>query len=424
MEFRQFVASSRHANGTGVVSEAVRCAEIAARVAQAERGRNRAVLFSRVIDRQASVVGNLFGSASRICRALSARSYPQLFRRLERALENPVPIRRRALDANDYFVSSDPDLTGLLPATRYSQADATPYLTSGIIMARYPRSERRHACFLRMALVGENRLLINPGTPRIRQILDETVGKGAELEVTILIGPPVELVLMACVTMPGEQDKLEVAQAMAGEHLEFSEDPLPVPRSTEYVLRGRVLPQYEKEGPFGEVGGLYSVKERNPVCVIDALWQRKDPVFHSVSAGVSREHLELVSLGARSFLERLKRATPEILRYDIPAFGSDRLAVLTVKDGFDPRILTGRLWQVPIVRGFVFVNADVGARSASDLLWAVLHRASNMGHFRFSEMRHPVYNTDKFVVDATVSDLSAWENRRVTVYGATQPEVE
>jgi 2,5-furandicarboxylate decarboxylase 1 len=418
MEFREFVARSRLARGTGLVAEAVACAEIPARVAQAERGHNRALLFSRVIDRQASVVGNLFGSAGRVCQAFSVRSYAQLFRRMERAIDNPVPIRRAAMPGGDYAVTRDPDLLRLLPAIRYSQEDATPYLTSGVIVARFPASGRRHVCFARMALLGENRLLINPGTPRIRQIVEETVGRGEELEISVLIGPPVELILMACTTMPGEQDKLEVAQAMAGEHLRFSDDRLPVPASTEYVLRGRVMPQFEKEGPFGEVGGVYSVKESNPVCLVDELWERRNPVYHSVSAGMSKEHLELVSLGPRAFLERLRRTTPEILRYDIPAFGADRLAVLVAKDGFDPQVLVERLWQVPIIRGFVFVNEDVGSRSAADVLWAVLHRANNGDHFRFSGQRHPVYNSEKFFVDATVSDLAAAENHRVGVYRA------
>lgn len=422
MEFREFVANSRRAQQTGVVAEAVACTEIPARVADAERGHNRALLFSRVIDRQASVVANLFGSGRRICQALSARNYPQLFRQLERAIENPVPIKCGTLRGSDYVVTRDPDLSRLLPAIRYSQEDATPYLTSGVVVAQFPSSGRRHVCFARMAVLGENRLLINPGTPRIRQIVEETVGRGEELEISVLIGPPVELILMACTTMPGEQDKLEVAQAMAGEQLLFSDHRLPVPASTEYVLRGRVIPQFEKEGPFGEVGGVYSVKESNPVCLVDELWERRNPLYHSVSAGMSKEHLELVSLGPRSFLERLKRATPEILRYDMPAFGADRLAVLVVKDGFDPRVVVERLWQVPIIRGFVFVNMDVGSRSAADVLWAVLHRANNSDHFRFSEQRLAVYNANKFFIDATVNDPAAWENRRVDVYTETSGE--
>jgi UbiD family decarboxylase len=266
-----------------------------------------------------------------------------------------------------------------------------------------------------MAVLGGNRLLFNPGTPRIRQIVDETVGRGQELEVRILIGAPAELILMACVSMPNHEDKLEVAQSMAGDGLAFSGDALPFPLSTEYVMKARIIPQYEQEGPFGEVGGVYSVRSARPVCLVDELLERSDPVFHSISAGVGKEHLELLSLGARYALERIKRDVPEVLRYDLPAFGGDRLAVLVVNEHCNVELLAARLWEVPVVRGFIIVNNDVGSGSAQDLLWALLQRARNSDHFTFTSERHPLHNTDRFVVDATVSNFSAWENRRVNV---------
>lgn len=416
MEFREFVARIRQARGTIVLPGPIGCAEIPSRVAEAERGSNRALVVERVHESQATVVGNLFGTASRLCQAFSVRGYSQLFKRLDRAIDNPLPIRYGTPAQGGYSVIRSPDLKRILPCIKYSQDDATPYLTSGIVVSRFPSSGRRHVCFMRLAIVGGNRLLFNPGTLRIKQLVDESVGRGEELEVRILIGAPAEIMLMACVTMPGHQDKLEVAQAMAGDGLLFTEDTLPIPLSTEYVLKARVIAQYEQEGPFGEVGGVYSVKEKNAVCLVDELLERKDPVFHSVSAGVSKEHLELLSLGPRSFLERLKREFPEILRYDLPGFGADRLAVLVVRNRFDAEKFAARLWEVPLVRGFIIVNEDVASRSAPDLLWAILQRAHNSDHFAFTTERHPVNKTDRFLVDATVGNLAAWENRRLDVY--------
>ena len=416
MDFREFVTRVRQTRGTTVVAEPLSCAEIPSRVAEVERGSNRALVVDHVVESRAKVVGNLFGTASRICQGFSVRGYSQLFRRLDRAISNPAPIRFGEPGRGEYSVIKTPDLKQILPAIKYSQDDATPYLTSGIVVSRVPSSGRRHVCFMRLAILGGNRLLFNPGTLRIKQLVDETVGRGEELEVRILIGPPLEIILMACVTMPNHQDKLEVAQAMAGEGLLFSDEALPIPLSTEYVLKARVISQYEQEGPFGEIGGVYSVKEKNAVCLVDELHERRDPVFHSVSAGVSKEHLELLSLGPRSFLERMKREFPEIRRYDLPEFGADRLAVLVVKNRFDIEKFAARLWEVPLVRGFIIVNEDVASRSPSDLLWAILQRAHNSDHFTFTRERHPVYNTDRFLVDATVGNLSAWENRRLDIY--------
>ena len=93
MDFREFVTRVRQTRGTTVVAEPLSCAEIPSRVAEVERGSNRALVVDHVVESRAKVVGNLFGTASRICQGFSVRGYSQLFRRLDRAISNPAPIR-------------------------------------------------------------------------------------------------------------------------------------------------------------------------------------------------------------------------------------------------------------------------------------------------------------------------------------------
>lgn len=404
------------AGETAPVRGAVACADIPARVAREERGRNRVLVFGRVADSDARIVGNLYGAPRRICRALGARSLAQLFQKLDVAIARPAALAPGAFPADEYRHVRAPDLTRHLPLIRYSQHDATPYLTSGIVLVRDPSSGRRHVCFARMPIVGGNRLLLNPATPRISEIVDATVGKGEALEAAVLIGAPAAVTLMACLTLPSVADKLEVAQALAGDALRYSDGRLPIPLATEYVLRGRVIPRYEREGPFGDLKGLYAYKARNPVFLVDELWRRRDPIFHSVSAGTSREHLGLVTLSARSYLERIKRERPDVLRYDVPRYAGARLAVLTVRPGFDRAALLARLWEVPIVRSFVLVDEDVSSRSGADLVWAIVERALDQERFVFG--RHVVggYQREKLAIDATAGDPRGWETRRVAVY--------
>ena len=418
MEFRQYVAQKLDQGEAERVGAPVGCLEIPSRVAAGEASRNRALVFGNIPDKRFTAVGNLYGTPQRLCQAFGARDYAQLFENLDRAIGSPREIRRAPWPSSEYQVLSKPDIGQLLPVVRSCQGDGTPYITSGIVLARFPGSRRRHVCYMRFAVLEGNRLLANPATPRIIDIVKQSVGRGEELDVRILIGAPPEITLMACVSMPGQQDKLEVAQSMSRDGLCYSQDELPVPLSTEFVLKARIIPEYAPEGPFGEVGGMYSVKDRNPVCVVDELWHRPEAVFHSVCAGMAKEHLELVALGPRACLERLQREHPQIVRYDLPAFGGDRLAVLAVRGALDVRSLRQQLWDIPIVRGFVFVNEDLAGNSASEVLWAILQRAGNSDHFSFSEARHPVYNTDKFCVDATVKDTRAWEHRRIDVYRA------
>ncbi len=416
MDFRSALAACGTAGEVATVDDEIDRAGIPGRVRDEERRRNRALVFRHVRDADAAIVGNLYGSAKRVCRSLSARHYAELFARLDRAIASPASLVRRAGGQDACTIARTPDLLRVLPTMRYSRDDATPYLTSGILLARDPASGSHHACFVRMSVAGGNKLLVNPATSRIRRIVQDTVGRGEPLDVAILVGAPSEVTLMACVNVGDGVDKLEVAQAMAGDALAFTDDPLPLPISTEYALTGRIVPTFEREGPVGDQKGLYSVRERNPACLVDAARIRREPWFHSVSGGVSREHIELVTLGPRAALERIRRDTPELLRYELPFYAGGRLAVLVVADGFRPASLAERLWKISSVRGFVAVNRDVAARSAPDVLWAIVERAVDGERFAFSRGPTPGVKPGKFLIDATEADPADWNHRRIEVY--------
>jgi 2,5-furandicarboxylate decarboxylase 1 len=267
-----------------------------------------------------------------------------------------------------------------------------------------------------LAVIEENMLLFNGATPNIRKIVENTVGQGEELEVNILIGPPVEIILLACMSLRGE-DKLRITQALSGDGLAFSMEGLPFPHQSEYVLKATVIPEYQKEGPFGDLLGLYSVKEKNPECHVSQAICRKNPIYHSVMAGVSHEHAELVAMGARFLLDRIKRKTPGVTDYQVPSFGVGRMALIKVVEGFNVEEIVSRLWSLPIVRLMIFVNEDVDISSPLDIFWAVIQRAKEAEDFQFSEKMHPVFKEKKVVVDATVSELKSWGNRRIKVFG-------
>lgn len=416
MDFRSALAACDAAGEVAEIDEPIVRARIPERVRSEERRRNRALVFRRVGDADAQIVGNLYGSRKRVCRSLTAKGYPELFARLDRAIASPTPIVRRSNLRDAWEITSSPDLPRQLPAMRYSRDDVTPYLTSGILLARDPASGDHHVCFVRMSIAGGAKLLVNPATARIRRIVEATVGRGEPLDVAILVGAPAEVTLMACVGVGDGVDKLEVAQSMAGSGLAFTDDPLPLPVSTEYVLTGRIVPSFEREGPVGDQKGLYSVRARNPACIVDTVRVRREPRFHSISGGVSREHVELVTLGPRAVLERIRRETPELLRYELPFHAGGRLAVLVVADGFRPAELAERLWRISSVRGFVAVNRDVGALSASDVLWAIVERAKDAERFAFSGTGLPGVKPGKFLIDATAADLDDWNHRRIEVY--------
>jgi UbiD family decarboxylase len=399
------------------VDEPVAAADVPRWTWQEEQRKNRVLLFSRVPGFGGRIAANVFADHRRICRALGARTMTEMFDRVD-AARAALPGKPPApLPPEEGLRLEAPRISAVVPLIRYCRDDATPYITSAVVLAADPDSGQRHLCYVRLACIGGNRLLFNPATPRIKAIAEKTVLQGKELPVTLLIAPPVEFAVTAGLSFAGEVDKLDIAAAL-GRMTPVAEETGGAPAAAEITLKGRVIPQFEAEGPFGDLKGTYSPKPKSPVCVIDAAFCREAGVFHALSAGRAREHIAILSLAPRYYLEGLRKRLPGILRYEIPRFAGGRLAVVAVREDCDRGRLAELLWKTPIVRFAVLVNADVDLRSSSDVLWALVQRVRNAEHFAFSREHHPVSGEQRIVVDAAVGDLSAWENRRVKVYGA------
>ncbi len=415
MEFRLFLKKFQDDDEIKVVSDRIDCREFPGHIVAEEKRENRAVLFENISGCRGKMVGNLFGSQERINQSFEVTETSAIFDKIDHAVANPRSLKVITPDQHEYGRSSNPALMEHLPPIIHSHHDSTPYITSGVVLARNPDSGKHHLCFVRLSVQDSNVVLFNPQTPRIKEMVAKTVGRGNPLDVAILIGSPTEIMLLGALSFSDEIDELQVAQALGGESLRFFEHGLPVPMSTEVILFGKVLPEYRHEGPFGELTGMYSTHS-NPICVVDELWERKEFVYHSILGGVSCEHVALVSLKARHELEQLKNQSAHILDYRLPRFAAGKLCLLVVADGFSKDDVVRDLFNVPLVKLFVLLNEDTDIRCSDDVLWALTQRMSGAGDFNFSD-ENPVKGlASKTIVDATVDDLSDWSNVRVEVY--------
>ena len=413
MELRRYLDGLQTEGELNTVDESVNCADIPARVMAEESAQNRALLFSSVADYHGKVAFNTFGTQERINHALGADDTRSFYNRIDAAIEAPETVKLHSPDASQYTVSSNPNLLDRLPPILSSRHDSTPYITSGVVVARDPDSGRRHMCFVRMSVQESNRVLFNPRTYRIRDIAAKTVGQGKPLDIAILIGAPPHVLLMGGLSLPDETDELEVAQALDTGSLGFLDLDLPVPVGTEMILFGRVLPdEYRPEGPFGELTGRYSTRH-NPVCVIDELWERDNFTFHHILGGRSREHVLLVALKGRHDLERLKARSPHVVDYHLPRFGAGQLCLLTVAEGFPAEDLIKELFDITLIKLFVLINEDTPAEASDDVLWALTQRTRERGDFYFREADPTRGLAETIVLDATTDDLSDWNNIRI-----------
>jgi UbiD family decarboxylase len=413
MELRRYLEQLQNEGELATVDEPIAYADIPARVMAEEEADNRALLFTNVADYEGKVAFNTFGTQQRINHALGADDTGSFFRGIDAAVAAPKPLKLVPRDTAGYQVIPEPDLLEHVPAILSSRHDSTPYITSGLVVARDPDSGRHHVCYVRMSVQESNRVLFNPRTFRIRDIAEKTVGAGKPMDIAILIGAPTNAALPGGMSLPDEVDELEVIQALGGDEQTFLDLDLPVPTGTEMILFGQVLPDEERpEGPFGELTGRYSTRH-NPVCVIRELWRRDDLVYHNILGGKSREHVLLVALKARHALEQLLARCPQVLDYRLPRFGAGQLCLLTVADGTPKQPLVDELNNITLIKLFVLINEDVPAENSDDVLWALTQRTRQRGDLYFNEADPARGLAEMIVLDATSDDLSDWNNIRI-----------
>src|SRR5260370_1981370 len=95
---------------------------------------------------------------------------------------------------------------------------------------------------------------------------------------------------------------------------------LEVPAGAEIIIEGEILPNvHEPEGPFSEFTGYASYRSTQNVFVAHRVRMRRDAVFHSMTSGMSREHI-LVSCIPREgeVLNALRRNLPNVRAVHVP----------------------------------------------------------------------------------------------------------
>ena len=415
MEFRRFLAVREQGGDVCNVTEEVTRREIPALIQAEEKGQDRAIIFKNIADYPGEVVGNVYGATKRINNATGAEDTGEFYNAVDRAIAAPQEPVFIPFDGSDYIVTAKPDLSKQLPQIVHSEHDSTPYITSGVVIARHPETGRHHMCFVRLSVQEDNKVLFNPRTFRIKEIADKTLGQGEPLDIVILIGAPSEITLLGGLSIPDEVDEVEFVQAWGGENIKFHDQDLPVPAGTEMVLFGHVVPENRPEGPFGDMRGFY-ITNPNPVCEITEMWQRKDVKYHTVLGGMSHEHIGLVTLKAYHDMERIKARFPGVVDYQLPHYAAGQLGLVTVTEDVAKKELAQALADVSLTELFILLNEDTDAGIPEEVLWALTQRANSQDDYVFDDGDRDKGITKRAVIDATDEDLSDWRNKRVEIF--------
>jgi 4-hydroxy-3-polyprenylbenzoate decarboxylase len=372
-----------------------------------------------------AVLGNLFGTPSRIALAMGAAQgddplpYLRDIGHLLAALKEPEPphgvkdafgklgmLKRALWDMAPKTVSSAPcrdvvwegedvDLAKL-PIQTCWPGDAAPLLTWGLVVTRGPHKKRQNLGIYRQQVLARNKLIMRwlahrGGALDFREHAREH--PGTPFPLAVAVGADPATMLGAVTPVPDALSEYQFAGLLRGSRTELVACPhadLNVPASSEIVLEGHIHPdandpsgyEHALEGPFGDHTGYYNEVERFPVFTVERITLRRDAIYHSTYTGKPPDEPAMLGVALNEvFVPLLQKQFPEITDFYLPPEGcSYRLAVVSIRKqypGHAKRIMFG-IWsflrQFMYTKFIIVTDDDVNVRDWKEVIWALTTR--------------------------------------------------
>lgn len=360
--------------------------ETTAVVFELERaGRSPVVMFDDVDGKDAPLVTNVAGNRKLLaaCLDVAPQDLPTVFR--ERATRH-LPCETVA-DApwNEVVIEGDDvDLTRL-PIPLQFTVDAAPYITAGQITARDPKTGVDTTGFHRLMLKGRNRLGVSlHSRRRMYEFHRRAEEQGRSLPAAIVIGVhPLHYMGSMTYAYPPQVRKFEIIGGLFGEPYRLARcgvEDLEAPAGAEMIIEGEILADVrEPEGPFGEFTGYASYRSTQNVFVAHRVRMRRDAIYHSVTAGMAKDHI-LISCITREgeLLNALRRNLPNVTAVHVPhstcgAF----VAIIAMKktaEGEPQMAVMSVLGTELYTKYVIVVDDDVDVFDINDVFWAIATR--------------------------------------------------
>jgi 4-hydroxy-3-polyprenylbenzoate decarboxylase len=360
-----------------------------------------ALFFERLKGHRPPLVTNLFGTETRLCRALDVGSLEELADRLapetapaagwlERfksslpfaSAKEPTKTVRSGVCQQVVKLGRDVDLAEW-PALRCWPLEKRRSITAGMLLTHDPESGNRRFESVTLEIVDRAKLAVcwRRYDAGLRH-WEAYRRRGERMPVAVWIGADPALAVVAAAPLPAEADSFDFAALLRRRPLELvkcrSHD-FEVPAEAEIVVEGFIDPEARREacGPLGQADGRYRLPGESWPLEVSAVTHRTNPVFAAIvpaappsEAGVIGRAIE------RLWLPLVKQAVPELVDYTlVQEAGPYNLAVLSIRKTFSgqARKAAGAFWGLDafmFVKLVVVVDADVNVRDYPRVLLA------------------------------------------------------
>ena len=349
-----------------------------------KQGKSPIVVFENIKGADIPVLANLLGSRARMALAFDTDEQNLIatysnrksnYYRENVIEESPTHYRIYERDQID---------TSILPILTHFQADPAPYITAGLIVSADPDTGMSSLGYHRMMFKGGNRFGISlHSRKRLWDFQRRAEEKGENFPIACVLGVHPLVSLASIGVIPSTVGKYEVVGALLGEPFEVVKGisvPLNIPAYAEIVLEGEILAGIrEPEGPFGEFTNYSSFRSTQHVFEAQTLYHRENPIYQSISAGLSAEHGSLLAIPREADLfQSLSRTIPGLKKVHVPISGCGLfhayISMQKTAAGQAKQAILTALGVDHCLKLVVVVDEDVDVFNETEVLWAISTR--------------------------------------------------
>lgn len=346
--------------------------------------RNPVLQFDSVTGTDWSVVTNVCASLSRIARSIGI-STRDLEERLEAMYHSPISphsVDNSEAPVRDVVLSGEEVDLSLLPDTRHSAVEQSPYVTGAAVVAWDHQQENLNVSYHRMMVVDSKTLaiyMVEGG--HLDRIVRENATRLESTPVAAFVGAHPIWSLGVLAGGGREVDELSMIGSLLDAPLQVTpslvDERILVPARAELCLEGMInAEELVDEGPYGEFAGYAMAVSKRPRFDVQYMSHRKKPLYQEIIAG----HLEHLTMTGATILADLNRKlTAEfdgVLEVHIPAamtlFVRVDTAVMAQADV--QRLIEHVLEKETYVKQVSCFDRDIDLKKLQSTQWALATR--------------------------------------------------
>ena len=260
-----------------------------------------AVMFENIKKNKFNLVANLVGTRKRFALAVGSteeKIHENIIRSIKKASKPKV------ISSGKFMENKSNDLS-ILPIVTHFEKESGPFITSSIVYAKNPETQKQNSSFHRMMPIDKTHFSIRMVEGRhLHRCFIDAKEHGEDLKIAISIGVHPAISIAGAYQAEWGKDEIEIANSLLKGKLTLTKIPfsgLLVPSGAEIIMEGKILQDKTHPEWMVEMLQTYDHHRSQPVFKLENLFFRNNPIFHDVLSGFS-EHRLLMGMPIESKL--------------------------------------------------------------------------------------------------------------------------